>query len=755
MNIKRVLAGTLAALTAGATMLFAAAAAPAGLGDYVVTDTNKITSPIIVIGSSAASATEYPKDVVAAADLAAAIAGYATKPVPVAGISAVSVSGGALVATPNRNLYYPDLLSDVKTSFTEDDLSILASGEVEQKGATAVSYMQRIFVGDQQIGFNKNYESEATMPKLNILFSDTENAYTYIVDFTPQLNLTKAAGRTITLLGKEYVFDSNPANLKADSFVIFGAGKQELKMAPGEEKTVTIEGKSHTIKLLGVASADYCSGNVRCATLVIDGEEEGVDEGEVITIDSTDVWVKRIDVFTYPSEGYITLSMGAEKLTFVSGTGIQKAGETIKGTEGLTVTGTGDVITRIELPYMPEEDTYITEGGSMSDGVFNAFKISFGTIVPGFTDASRDKIVLKRDGSTKIKMQLTNSLGMKYTIPVVYYDTSGDVLSLGESASKPLVINEAIVLEKDYYFGLSAGQDTFFAQVVGFDSSKETVKVKELATGKTIEVKCEAGGGGYYITIGGHDFAIADCDVTAKTVEIDLTDDASGIAQIYTKSGALIDVSNIDGTSDDGVISITEPDYIVNGAPTSVTLDVEINSDTTTDKITDVDVTGISLEQKEDSDYYYGITDVGTYVVNGKGDIDTAELYIPVNMPALFTVAFGPDPKFTAAGIETAVKIQQPVAKLDNEVGLDAGVDLILVGGPCANKLVASLMGVAAGEDCLAKFTTAVAACGGSKELIKEYTLANGKKALVVAGLNADDTRAAAARAMKNDFTCK
>ncbi len=71
-----------------------------------------------------------------------------------------------------------------------------------------------------------------------------------------------------------------------------------------------------------------------------------------------------------------------------------------------------------------------------------------------------------------------------------------------------------------------------------------------------------------------------------------------------------------------------------------------------------------------------------------------------------------------------------------------------------SNKLVAEVMGLGEGEDCVAKFNEEVAACGGSTQLIQEYELANGKKALVIAGLNADDTREAARRAMKNDFRC-
>ena len=71
MNIKKVLAGSLAAITAGATLAFGAFGA--GLGDYVTTTDSTLSSPMIVVGNSVPGS-----DVIGAADIAAAVAGYAT-----------------------------------------------------------------------------------------------------------------------------------------------------------------------------------------------------------------------------------------------------------------------------------------------------------------------------------------------------------------------------------------------------------------------------------------------------------------------------------------------------------------------------------------------------------------------------------------------------------------------------------------------------------------------------------------------------
>jgi len=744
MNIKRILAGTLAALTAGATMLFAAAASPASLGDYVVTDTNKITSPLIVIGSSAADATAYPKDVAAAADIAAALAGYATKPsvIPGAGLG-LTVTNGAPIQKASEYLHINDTFNSVKISFTEDDLSILAPGEVEQKGATSVTYIQRISTGDQKVVFDNSYP-DATEPKLYVKFKKDDTAYTYKVIFTPALNITKAAGKTINLLGKEYLIDPNENNLDNETIVLYAAGAQEITLQPGETQDVNIEGVTHTIGVRGVAGADRCTGDVKCAVLTIDGVDEGVDEGEILTIDDTDVWVKRIDVFDYPAEGAVTLSIGAEKITFKHGEGIFLGGSTtpIEGTESLNITSIdAQRIVKIELPYKPADDVYLMEGDTMNDSVFGAFKILFNGIIPDVKDSVKDKITVKKSGDSRVVLEFTNKLGNTYSQTIYYFNGTDDSFDLTDGSARTVHVSAGSTVSEKDYFIITDGEDSFILQYYDHDNTNNVTKIKDLGTNKIIEVSDTYG----YITIGDHEIPF--------TYNTDGTITVDANSTIYTKSGATIELDS-SPSGNTTSINILEPDFSgYVGAPTPQTIQIQINASDSADEITEIE-TNVSTYAKEDTDYSYGLTAGGTYIVQVGADTDKVELYT-YEAPAIAAVAFGPDPKIGAtAAVQAPVLIQEPITKLDNEVGLDVGSDLILIGGPCANKLVAEVMGLGEGEDCVAKFMEEVEKCGGSKQLIQEYELANGKKALVIAGLNADDTRAAAARAMKNDFRC-
>jgi hypothetical protein len=133
--------------------------------------------------------------------------------------------------------------------------------------------------------------------------------------------------------------------------------------------------------------------------------------------------------------------------------------------------------------------------------------------------------------------------------------------------------------------------------------------------------------------------------------------------------------------------------------------------------------------------------------------------YIEVAYPdeqANVAVGIGPNPSFTSAGgavsVETAVKITAPVAKLASEVQAmitanTLNADVILVGGPCANSLVATLASNGNIKACDAwDYTTGVI-----KEVADAFV--TGKKALIVAGTTADDTRSLAAKVMQNTLS--
>ena len=141
----------------------------------------------------------------------------------------------------------------------------------------------------------------------------------------------------------------------------------------------------------------------------------------------------------------------------------------------------------------------------------------------------------------------------------------------------------------------------------------------------------------------------------------------------------------------------------------------------------------------------------GVYVTRTTSGQDTLTLYYPDDQVHAILGVGDVDGTASVGGstgttVNAAVVITSPVAKLDNEIDTTALTsDLILVGGPCANSLVATLAAVN-GSD--------IPACDSwtlTTGLIKEVTDAfdSGQKALVVAGTTADDTRWLASQVMQ------
>ena len=112
------------------------------------------------------------------------------------------------------------------------------------------------------------------------------------------------------------------------------------------------------------------------------------------------------------------------------------------------------------------------------------------------------------------------------------------------------------------------------------------------------------------------------------------------------------------------------------------------------------------------------------------------------------TITVGPVSRTTTTTTTKTGYITQSVAKLASEVSDPATAgNLILVGGPCANMLVADL---AAEKEDVKACDEWTAEDGGVVQLVND-AFATGQTALIVAGWSADDTRAACALVQNYD----
>ncbi len=849
MNVRKVLAGSMAAITAGATLAFGVFGA--GLGDYVTAGTNKITSPIIVIGAPAAPSSDFAKDVLGAADISAAVAGYATTTVSAGGSISTAVSNGADLATTNTKLYVGSAINTAKTTLTSDSNglgTLLASGAVYDDTGTEFKYNQYIAVGSTKAEYG-NSDGDIDEPSLylDVLTSTSSPVYTARVVFSKALNITSSdvKSNTITLFGNEYTIG---AESTATALYLYG-GAQKNTVSEGETATISVSGTEHTVKVVGVSSTTV-------AVIEVDGVSKEVNEGTSYTINGDkgkiDAYIDAVYYFGKESQvSSVRLSLGAAKIKLGNGDPV-KMGTDLDSVDGTAVTLTGNPLSKVEVAtVMSDTDAdHVAEGTPFMDPVFGTFKVAFGGIAPAFDSSARTLTTVKTAGDDKGNVKFTDYRGNEKEFTVCYdNDTTASTITpvLGVSSTKEIHVVEGEAVAKNDYVILAQGDFSHLYQLsdiddIGsstanieltdvFDSSKVTINMESPSYGNatayidgqayyvnasgTVQFTWGTGAGptdvgnettlfpmlggknGEALAIIGNTTATmalgnssadkfyylpgGSSGTTVAAIDNDTTSITAGqityhFASQSATTATLANITVTGGTHKIGgypIVMLLEEKgkdsslseerqavltmFATDGGTTTQKMDVSTSVYFSDDTDTDGDSTNTPGFTSSTANTYnsMALDRYGTHVTKYTEDQNSIELSYP-DEQATVSVGIGPDPSFTSAGgaveVESAVKITAPVAKLASEVQamIDANTlnaDVILVGGPCANSLVATLAADGHVKACDAwDYTTGV---------IKEVSDAfvTGKKALIVAGTMADDTRSLAAKVMQNTLS--
>ncbi len=754
MEIKRVIAGGLATLAAGATLALGVGAQTT-LGDFVTVSGNTMTSPYIVIGGNAAA-----EDTLAAADIGVALAGQATQSVSVSGaMASMSVSGGAMIETASTKLYKGDALNDadVKPTILSKDLPVLlASGVVKQADNEEVDYSQYLTLGAQTVAFNK--DSSWDDPALNIELAKSAQLYEYKVIFSQGLDTDEIANKEITLLGVPYVFSDTDGDLGGNLLTMFGAGQTETITA-GESITVSVGGEDYTITVVGV-------GENNDAVLDINGEQFDVDTDLSSTVDITkgdlNIHVKAVRAVKFPVEsGSVQVFIGSEKTVLEDVVGsndeVSIGGTGVDGTL-LVITNTTTKIDTITITYAIQDKDKLQAGDSVTDPVFGAFKIAFGGIYPALDDASKDVVMVEKSGDETVDVTFTNKDGSDYDMTMVNLNSS-TMLEVSDGSYAILMYNNATIFEGQFVV-ITAGEYSYILEFTDYTSDDEVV-LEDVSTGSEYTISANT----QYIYPGESGRAVG---VTAfkpggaEAVALNNTGTAvNDLATIYTEKGAEV-VFNMGnstgdlGTSDakvrlvGGIINVTEHTFKTTDEVAESVVQVTISNTT---EISNVVASGPTMVADDDNDYKYGVTKAGTYVVEDVEN-DVVTIYTPEE-PTPVYVAVGENPVFAegeggASGtVQQAVQIKNSISKMESEVNTETlSRDLVLIGGPCANSLVAELLEMSSSNpDCATEFTALYPTEGVIT--VVEDAFDSGQKALVVAGVNRAKTRDLAVMVMQ------
>ncbi len=460
---------------AGATLAFGAAATT--LGDYVDTGTGgALASPRIVIGSSAGDATAYPKDVAAAGDVAAAMAGYATTTISIPGGSTTSVSNGADIATANKKLYFRSLLNRARSTLTETDLPVvLASGTVSDLDVSGTyNFDQYINIGTKQTEYDKN-SGNFDDPTLYIATgSDAKGApfYNITIVFAKTLNVSdpNVQGGTLKIADIEYTIGSNSqsgtSGAAADSKLVLLGGAGSTVVDEASSTTVSLAGVEHTIEVSSVASSTT-------AVIVVDGKLKEVTEGTTYSITgdkgAVDVYVKGVYYAGTGSIGtsQVEMVLGSSKITLLDHSSAKQGtnDETIQGTHCYVV-GDDSGISKIVVSVAGEDasSNYIKAGESKFDPVFGSFKVAFNGMTPALDDAARDTVLIDNSGTQYATTTITDYRGYSKQITFAYNGSSAPQLNY--SSNYAIHVLEGEVVSVNEYFLIAPEQESDFGHIM-------------------------------------------------------------------------------------------------------------------------------------------------------------------------------------------------------------------------------------------------------------------------------------------------
>jgi len=455
----------------------------------------------------------------------------------------------------------------------------------------------------------------------------------------------------------------------------------------------------------------------------------------------------------------VKLFVGTDKLKLEHGSAIEK-NDVTKNTL-VYFTNTSTKINAITFQVYPDEDAVVKEGVPFVDPVFGSFKTVLSGMTPGITDASRDLIKVTAD-SSNVKVSFKNKDGMQYTnIPVFYANSTTETIYnkvnnayYFRTRECNTTTNDTAIAKGDY-FVVSSGDYSYILKYASYnddssDNSKDYVTFTDLSSNTNYKVYPSSED----LTIGSVSFHVTGFDATRKVCVAlgggtDITDIDRGYVNITTESGAKIDVTNTNtGMYIDEVIL-----YTLSGGNDPARTKFLVNATYSSSTGLRFTMTPNPTQVGTANEWKY-ITAYGSYVYvtgdnNGKSSVS---IYGAGQRPAPANIAIGTNPVIsTSAGAaggtyNEAVPVTNPIAKFPSEITQTAALDkdLILVGGPCANAIVEGLLKTAWSVDnaCNAWLADADLKDNG-KGLIQivEGVFGSGKKALIVAGTSAQDTR--------------
>jgi len=572
------------------------------------------------------------------------------------------------------------------------------------------------------------------------------------------------------MLGKKYdITNADISGTKVTLDLMGGAIRDTLEQ--GETKTYTLNGKDYEVTVTFIGSV---SGASKVKMQINDEVTDAMAENDIYKLeDETEVSIKEIleEEAGEVTADQVEFYLGAEKLTLVDpvfttvGYGDANSDNVRLSDEDvddlyvdIDASWSSDKlkIDKIVFTWLTDDEIFVAEDSEVTFPGLGSFKVSY----QGFTTEGTEEVKIGPHGDNVIELtipletgtvtfDLINGSGQNFT------SVGGEDYTLGTCASGSGVVIYDMDTMEFFVATNNAARESYLLKVTRIDD-EDGITIKD------------QGSGDYYRDLAAGAHSIGEVTLTVgnfsqETLNVSLTnsDATYGCSFLYTATGLAVVMPVVDAGP-----PLVHPE-VGRGANCSTTYElafIEEDKDEnlragsgfnitlgwTSDKAEVKTISGTPFSSSNmyeigDTEEYVGYiaSDLATKVVEDR-DPDQDTVTITYHDVQAYANAYLSEITTTfrsgeaATGVTVIEKIEVGTAKLASEIANVAAQNLLLVGGPCANKAASDVMGFTSfpDPDCAADFTE-------GKAKIKLYDTGAGKIAMLVAGYSAADTRRA------------
>lgn len=761
--IRKVVALGTGATMVGATLFSAAAADLSAFPAPFVKD--GVFDALIVVGAKAAS-----EDVVGAVDIGASMQFELKKEESVSvgiGEDVVISSGTKIKGTGSEVLNYNESIGEVRTTALDDqDMPVtLAEGrytESEGNNDNDETYTQTVVLNDTNgIAIMDQPDDGYDMDDYLKLL-DSEPVFIFELEFDDEIEYDNSTqsdaaddleGTELEIQGNIYTITDVQTDAGVIDEMTMMAGETLLWLTQDQVITKTVAGVDHEVKVVDVTDDEDDCG------VSVDGDLAWISVGSSKTINGVKIGV--LDAKAVHAQlqdvDVCEINVGATEIVLKDGDRLEKDGEDIRNAD-VEIGDNGGEWTGFTIEVTPDDDVFLAKDDEWVDPALGNIKFVMGGVV-----TPREDIKIEASGSKDAEITFTNNDGKTVKVPL-QIDTNGDGnVTWGTADDKPVLFDgdtfDCGATSEDcdgvMLFAVTSGSTAHVLEITDVDSNRGELDLKDLTYGRSWSDKEYTTGVASVIDLGSlGEIQLTLTDGTGVLDATDLTAITGGAGYSESNYGAWVNLTqtlpNVPSNSTT-VLSVIEDD-VDDDDIDAQTINVSIGYDADSDKALEVSLedTGFALSENVNSnDKVDGDSDVqvystahGTVVEADEEDYD----YVLIQYPKeevevnVFVAPVSAQISTTGGGAVTTVtlpKLNVGAARLDSEISSVSADNLIVVGGPCANKVAADVMGVPyAAEGCDAGFTQ-------GKALIKLYETGAGNVAMIVAGMSAMDTRRA------------